>query len=71
MITAAGTTHLTVRNSTDAGKAIHYATADLFVTKQKDSEPRAADWVDTYDVENPNVDFSKFLDGESLEQEDM
>ncbi|KAL1593838.1 hypothetical protein SLS60_010571 [Paraconiothyrium brasiliense] len=68
---AAGATHLTVKDSSNAGKAIHFATAHLFVTKQKDSEPRAADWVNTYDVDNPLVDFSKFLDGESLDQEDL
>lgn len=60
-----------MKDSSDAGKAAYFATADLFVTKQKDTEPRAADWVNTYDVENPLVDFSKFLDGESLEQEDL
>ncbi|KAF9737075.1 Primary amine oxidase, lung isozyme [Paraphaeosphaeria minitans] len=38
---------------------------------KRDTEPRAADWVNTYDVENPLVDFAKFLDGESLEQEDL
>jgi primary-amine oxidase len=60
-----------MQNSSDAGRAIHFATADLFVTKQKDTEPRAADRVNTYDVDNPLVDFRKFLDGESLEQEDL
>ncbi|OAG04417.1 membrane copper amine oxidase [Paraphaeosphaeria sporulosa] len=68
---AAGATHLTMSNSSDAGRAAHFATADLFVTRQKDTEPRAADWVNTYDVDNPLVDFAKFLDGESLEQEDI
>ncbi|KAJ4293307.1 hypothetical protein N0V90_008589 [Kalmusia sp. IMI 367209] len=68
---SATASHLTVKNSSNAGKAIHFATADFFVTKQKDTEPRAADWGNTFDVDNPLVDFSKFLDGESLEQEDL
>lgn len=70
-VVAAGATHLTMANSSNAGRAIHFATADLFVTQQKDSEPRASDWVNTYDVDNPLVDFAKFLDGESLDQEDL
>ena len=71
IIAASGATHLTVKDSSTAGKAIHYATADLFVTRQKDAEPKAADWANTYNVADPPVDFSKFLDGESLDQEDL
>lgn len=63
--------HLTVKDSSNAGKAIHFATADFFITKQKDTEPKATDWANTLDIENPLVDFSKFFDGESLEQEDL
>ena len=70
-IAASGATHLTVKDSSTAGNAIHYATADLFVTKRKDAEPKAADWANTYNVADPPVDFSKFLDGESLDQEDL
>lgn len=69
--TASGATYLTVKDSTNAGNAIHYATADFFVTKQKDTEPKAADWFNTFNVLDPLVDFSKYLDGESLDQEDM
>jgi primary-amine oxidase len=68
---AAGTSHLTVVNSSNTGNAAHYATHDLYITKQKDTEPRAADPYNGYDTENPLVDFSKFLDGESLDQEDL
>ncbi|KAF1967283.1 amine oxidase catalytic domain-containing protein [Bimuria novae-zelandiae CBS 107.79] len=68
---SAGATHLTVKDSSNGGNALHYATADLFVTKQKDTEPKAADWANSFDVNDPLVDFSKFLDGESLEQEDL
>lgn len=69
--TGIGTSHLTVQNSSNAGKAAHFTTKDLFITKQKDTEPRAADSFNAYEVEDPLVDFSKFLDGESLEQEDL
>ncbi|KAF2685041.1 amine oxidase catalytic domain-containing protein [Lentithecium fluviatile CBS 122367] len=66
-----GATHLIVKNSTNAGRAIHYATSDFFVTKQKDTEPRSADRNNNFDNADPLVDFSKFLDKESLEQEDL
>jgi len=41
------------------------------VTKQNDSEPRAADPYNGYDLEDPLFDFSKWLDGEPLNQEDL
>ncbi|XP_014550026.1 hypothetical protein COCVIDRAFT_21377 [Bipolaris victoriae FI3] len=63
--------HLTVKNSTSGGKALHYATHDLFITQQKDNEPCAADRNNAYNIDDPLVDFEKFLDGESLEQEDL
>ncbi|PVI02589.1 amine oxidase catalytic domain-containing protein [Periconia macrospinosa] len=68
---AGGASHLTIKDSSDAGNAIHYATADLFITKQKDTEPRCADRNNNYDISDPLVDFSRFLDGESLDQEDL
>lgn len=71
LVVAATASHLTVKNSSNAGKAISYATADFFVTKQKDTEPRAADRNNGFDIDDPLVDFSKFIDGESLEQDDL
>jgi primary-amine oxidase len=68
---SAGTTHLTVQNSTNAGKAAAYTTHDFYVTKQKNIEPRAADGYNQYAPEDPLVDFAKFLDEESIEQEDL
>ncbi|PVH92003.1 amine oxidase catalytic domain-containing protein [Periconia macrospinosa] len=70
-VVAGGASHLTIKNSSDAGNAIYYATADLFITKQKDTEPRCADRNNYYDINDPLVDFSRFLDGESLDQEDL
>ncbi|KAH7128703.1 copper amine oxidase, partial [Dendryphion nanum] len=68
---SSGTAHLTIKDSPLAGKAANFATHDLYVTKQKDTEPRAADRNNGYDIEDPLIDFSKFLDGDSLDQEDL
>ncbi|KAF1836803.1 amine oxidase catalytic domain-containing protein [Decorospora gaudefroyi] len=68
---SAGTIRLTQTNSTNIRKTGAYATHDFYVTQQKDSEPRAADAYNQYEPEDPLVDFETFLDGESLEQEDL
>jgi primary-amine oxidase len=68
---SAGTIHLTQSNSTSVQKAGAFATHDLYITKQKDTEARAADAWNQFVVEDPLVDFATFLDGESLEQEDL
>ncbi|EUC42223.1 hypothetical protein COCMIDRAFT_29138 [Bipolaris oryzae ATCC 44560] len=68
---AAGAIHLTQTNSTNTGKAGAFVTHDLYITKQKDTEPRAADSLNQYQKEDPLVDFSTFFDGESLDQEDV
>ncbi|KAF2269570.1 amine oxidase catalytic domain-containing protein [Lojkania enalia] len=65
------TSHLTFPNSSNAGKAANFALHDLYITKQKDTEPRAADPSNGLQPEDPLVDFAKFLDGESIEQEDL
>jgi primary-amine oxidase len=68
---SAGTIHLTAVNATDTGKAAAYATHDFYITKQKNSEPRSSDAYNQYAPEDPLVDFAKFLDGDSIEQEDL
>ncbi|KAF2871343.1 copper amine oxidase [Massariosphaeria phaeospora] len=68
---SAGATHLTPKDSTLAGNAAHFATSNLYVTRAKDTEPRGADRNNGFDIADPLVDFSKFLDGESLSQEDL
>ncbi|KAF2742211.1 amine oxidase catalytic domain-containing protein [Sporormia fimetaria CBS 119925] len=68
---AAGASHLTQTSSTSTGSAANYATHDLYITRQKDSEPRAADPFNGHDTVDPLVDFSKFFDKESLDQEDL
>jgi primary-amine oxidase len=66
-----GTIHLTVEKSSNLENAANWATHDLFVTKQKDSEPRSAHPFNSQDVFDPPIDFNKFFDGESLHQEDL
>ena len=68
---SAGTIHLTVQNSSNLHNAAQWSTHDLFVTKQKDTEPRAAYPYNSQDTHDPMVDFSKFLDGDNLTQTDL
>ena len=63
--------HLTVQNSTSLGRSAAWATNHLYAVQQHDSEPRSAYPYNNQDVNNPAVDFSKFIDGESLDQEDL
>jgi len=53
------------------GSAANFATHNLFVTKQKDTEPRSAAAWNNRDASDPLVDFNAFFDGESLDQEDL
>ncbi len=66
-----GTCHLTVQDSNNLEEAVHPFTHDLYVTKQKDTEPRSCHPYNGMDVYDPMIDFSKFFDGESVEQEDI
>ncbi|KAI8936065.1 hypothetical protein NX059_007565 [Plenodomus lindquistii] len=68
---SAGTSHLTATNAPNILKAGSYATHDFFVTKQKDTEPRAADVCNYHAPQDPLVDFSTFVDGDLLDQEDL
>ncbi|KAF2821363.1 amine oxidase catalytic domain-containing protein [Ophiobolus disseminans] len=68
---SAGATHLTPSSSSNGQKAVGYATHDFYITKQKDTEPRAADAYNQFAPDDPLVDFSKFVDGEVIEQEDV
>lgn len=65
------TIHVTVENSSNLVNAAQWATHDLFVTRQHDTEPRSAYPYNTQDVANPAVNFNEFFDGESLLQEDI
>ncbi|KAH7394285.1 putative copper amine oxidase [Pyrenochaeta sp. MPI-SDFR-AT-0127] len=65
------TIHLTVQNSSNIGKAANFATHHFYVTKQKDTEAQAAHSYNQLDTANPLIDFDKFFDHESLDQEDL
>ncbi|KAF2192177.1 amine oxidase catalytic domain-containing protein [Zopfia rhizophila CBS 207.26] len=68
---SAGAVHLTVKDSSNAVNAGNYAKNDLSITKQKDTEVRAADRYNGFTPEDPLIDFSKFFNDESLDQEDL
>ncbi|KAF2233127.1 amine oxidase catalytic domain-containing protein [Viridothelium virens] len=63
--------HLTVQNSTDLGSSANWATNHLYAVQQHDSEPRSAYPYNNQDTNKPAVDFGKFINGESLDQEDI
>ncbi|KAG4421066.1 hypothetical protein IFR04_005829 [Cadophora malorum] len=65
------TIHLTVENSSNLEKAANWAKNDLYVTRQKDTEPKSSHPYQSQDVFNPPIDFDAFFDGESLVQEDI
>jgi primary-amine oxidase len=60
------TPHLTILNSTTLGESARWAEKDLWVLKQKDTEPRSADPLNYYSPHDPIVDFTKMVDHESL-----
>ncbi|KAF9886523.1 hypothetical protein FE257_011430 [Aspergillus nanangensis] len=71
VLPSAGTSHLTVVDSSNLANAGHWAEYDLQVTQQHDYEPFAAHPYNSQDVHNPPVNFEKFFNGESLNQTDL
>lgn len=69
--TAAGVAALTIQNSSIAQNAANHADHHLYVTKQKDTEARAANPYNLLDPVDPLVNFAKYFDGESLDQQDV
>lgn len=63
--------HNTAIDSTNVGKSIGWATHHLYAVQHKDTEPRSAHAYNSLNVNDPVVDFNKFFDGESLDQEDI
>jgi len=63
--------HLAISDSPILQQAADYAKHDLHITKQKDTEPRSASPANALDPSNPLIKFGSFLDGESLDQEDL
>ncbi|ROV98725.1 hypothetical protein VMCG_06798 [Cytospora schulzeri] len=62
------TPHLTITNSTVLGDSARWAEKDVWVVRQKDTEPRGADPLNYLDPLNPVLDFTKIANGESLER---
>ncbi|OAQ58043.1 ATP-dependent DNA helicase PIF1 [Pochonia chlamydosporia 170] len=58
--------HLTVENSTRFPNQVNWATHQLYAVQRKDTEP-----VSAHPITPKLVDFNKFFDGESLDQEDI
>lgn len=71
MALAAGVAALTIQNSSLAQNAVNHADHHLYVTKQKDTEARASNPYNLLDPADPVVNFAKYFDGESLDQQDM
>ncbi|KAA8623161.1 TynA Cu2+-containing amine oxidase [Pyrenophora tritici-repentis] len=67
----AGVNHLTQTNSTGTVNSAIYGNHHFYITQQKDTEPRAADPFNKFRTADPLVNFGTFLDGESLDQEDV
>ena len=73
-LTQAGTgnnNYLVIQNSTTLGNSANWATHHLYAVQRKDSEPRSTYPYSLRDPHNPAVDFDKFFDGDSLDQEDI
>lgn len=62
------TPHLTILNSTTLGDSARWAEHDVWVTRQKDSEPRAADPLNYLRPLDPIIDFNKIANGEELDE---
>ncbi|KAF1986474.1 copper amine oxidase [Aulographum hederae CBS 113979] len=63
--------HLTIKDSPALGKAAGWAESNLFVLKNRDTERRAASEFNAMEPEEPLVDFSKYVDGEGIVDEDL
>ena len=66
-----GAIHLTVEDSSNLANAARWANHDVQVTKQHDTEPRAAHAYNNQDVHNPPVNFDAFFNSENLTQTDL
>lgn len=63
--------HLTIKNSTNLENAAKWASHDLWVLRQKDSEPKSAHEKNVLNPGEPMVDFETYVDGESIVGEDL
>ena len=63
--------HLTILNSTTLGVSAEWAGKDLWIVKRKDTEPMSSSALNYFEPKEPLVDFSKFVNGESVREEDL
>lgn len=64
-------THLVTTHSTVVNNSANFAKNHLYVTKRKDIEPHSASTLNGPNLDEQHVDFNKFFDGESIDQEDL
>ncbi|KAF2719580.1 amine oxidase catalytic domain-containing protein [Polychaeton citri CBS 116435] len=62
------TPHLTIKNSTTLGNSARWAEHDIWVVRNKDTEPRGADPLNYLEPHHPLIDFNDIANGESLER---
>lgn len=62
---------LTISNSSNVMNAVNFADHHFYVTKQKDTEAQGTHPYNVLNPADPLIDFAKFFDGESLDQEDL
>ncbi|KAI2080782.1 hypothetical protein LOZ04_004158 [Ophidiomyces ophidiicola] len=65
------TSYLTVKNSDNLKKSGGWATHNLYVLKNKDTELHSTSPYNNLDAGKPVIDFNKYFNGESLDQEDL
>lgn len=63
--------HLTFQGSETLGHAAEWAQKYFWVSKQKDTEARSSTPSSNIIAQDPMIDFRKFIDGESVVQEDL
>ncbi|KAJ1329863.1 diamine oxidase [Microdochium nivale] len=68
---ATGVAYLTVQDSNITRHASNQATHHLYATKRKDSEDSSTHQYNSVAIEDPPINFDKYFDGDSLDQEDL
>ncbi len=63
--------HLSIANSPFSLRSSQMIKSDLAVTRQHDTEPYSNSWQNSNLPSKPQLDFSKFFDGESVDGEDL
>ncbi|KAF9776879.1 hypothetical protein IL306_004871 [Fusarium sp. DS 682] len=71
IVPASGVAYLTVQDSNVTQNAGHHTTHHLYVARQKDNETYAAGAYNSLTPKDPQVDFDKYFNSESLDQEDI